>query len=167
MAALNKARRTRVIEIARERLAYQEYCDVRDTLDKNITAMYSKLQKKDGPKVNKKKKKAEPAAVNGVNGSATPVVPVPLPNPAALGLGPDEENTLVVPDALRQLVETRRNWVSVIGGGFEEQEQQTPGRVRGVPQKSVFEGIEEEVRRELGPSMLLSSFSSRATANPV
>lgn len=163
---MNKARRARLVEIARDRLAYQEYVDIRETLDKNITTAYSKLQKKDGPKVHKKKKKPEPA-VNGINGNgAAPAVPVPLPNPAALGLGPDEENRLVVPDGLRQLVETRRNWVRVIGGGFDEIEQHTPGRVRGVPSRSVFEGIDEEVRKELGPSVHLSSLSSRATTNP-
>ena len=103
----------RLVEIARDRLAYQEYVDTREALDKNIMSIYSKLQKKDAPKINKKKKaKGESGAngngggangVNGVGGSST----VPLPNPASLGLGPDEDNVLVVPETLRQLVETR------------------------------------------------------------
>lgn len=140
-------------------MAYQEYVDTRDALDKNIIAMYTKLQKKDGPKVSKKKKKADPGgAVNGVNGNASVTgPPMPLPNPAALGLGPDDDDALVVPDSLKQLVETRRQWVDVIGGGFDDLEQRMPGRVRGVPQKSVFEGIEEDVRQELGRSVFLSS----------
>lgn len=162
VAALNKVRRRRLAEAARDRLAYQEYVDARETLDKNIQVIYSKLQKKDGPKVNKKKKKggegggtngsAPPGGgtngVNGVSGNST----MPLPNPASLGLGPDEDNCLAVPEQLRQLVETRQQWVEVIGGGFEEEESRNPGRFRGVPQKSVFEGIEEETKRELGAS---------------
>lgn len=157
-AATNKARRGRLAEIARDRLAFQEYVDAREALDKNIMAMYTKLQKKDGPKVSKKKKKGDAAAngtngVNGVSGSAA----VPLPNPASLGLGPDEDNVLVVPEALRHLVETRQQWVDVIGSSFDESEERVPGRVRGVPQKSVFDGIEEEVKRELGPSAIFSS----------
>ncbi|KAH8114204.1 histone acetyltransferases subunit 3-domain-containing protein [Phellopilus nigrolimitatus] len=164
VAATNKARRARLAEIARDRLAYQEYVDTRDALDKNINAMFAKLQKKDGPKASKKKKKGDAGgaangaagsngAANGMNGNggAGGGAPVPLPNPASLGLGPDTEGALVVPEALRQLVDTRRQWVSVIGGGFEEVEARGPGRVRGLPPRSVFgPAVEEEARRALG-----------------
>ncbi|KAL5512012.1 NGG1 [Sanghuangporus vaninii] len=162
-SATNKVRRKRLAEIARDRLAYQEYVDTRDVLDKNIQVIYTKLQRKDGPKVNKKKKKgggegtnsasgaASGGGANGMNGTSGSST-MPLPNPASLGLGPDEDNALVVPEQLRQLVETRQQWVEVVGGGFEEEEQRNPGRFRGVPQKSVFEGVEEEVKRELGAS---------------
>jgi transcriptional adapter 3 len=146
LVAINKARKARLAEIARDRLAYQEYVEVRDSIDKNINITYTRLQKKDGPKVNKKKKKGEVT----VNGIGTNGVAAPLPNPASIGLGPDDENTLAVPDALRTLVETRREWVDVIGGAFEAKEMECPGRIRGLPQKSVFEGIEEDVRQELG-----------------
>jgi hypothetical protein len=40
-----------------------------------------------------------------VNGN-TPSASVPKPSPAALGLGPDDDLHLVVPDQLKQLVET-------------------------------------------------------------
>jgi len=140
-------------DIARDRLAYQEYVEIRDSIDKNITATYSKLQKKDGPKVTKKKKKAEPTGgANGVNANG---VAIPLPNPASLGLGLDDDGQLHVPDALKSLIETRRDWVSIIGAAFEEKESESPGRVRGLPDRSVFEGIDEEVRQELGPYAVL------------
>lgn len=181
VTAENKCRRARLTEAARDRLAYQEYVDTREALDKNIASAYAKLQKKEGPKASKKKKKGgdvrgerererereASAGLNGVNGmvngigggggpggagvNAGPVV-VPLPNPASLGLGPDEDNTLTVPETLKGLVETRRQWVDVIGGSFEEMERETSGRVRGVPARSVFEGVEEEVRGILGAS---------------
>ena len=174
VAAQNKARRQRLVAVARDRLAYQEYVDTREALDKNISSMYSKLQKREGPKTSKKKKKGGDrereremsAGINGVNGMANGVggagsgngsgpAVIPLPNPASLGLGPDEDNTLVVPDTLKSLVETRRQWVDVIGGSFEEMERETPGRVRGVPLKSVFESVDEEVREKLGASGFL------------
>lgn len=154
---MNKVRRKRLADIARDRLAYQEYVDTREALDKNIMAIYSKLQKKDAPKISKKKKakgdniSGGGGGANGVNGIAGPSA-VPLPNPASLGLGPDEDNVLAIPETLKQLVETREQWVSVVGGGFEEEEGRNPGRVRGVPQRSVFEGIEEEMKRILGHS---------------
>ncbi|KAL4244167.1 NGG1 family protein [Abortiporus biennis] len=144
--ATNKARKARLAAIAKDRVAYQEYLDTKDCLDKTISTLYTKLQKKDGPKVNKKKKKAsEPVGANGsVNGAG-----VPPPCPAALGLGPDEENRLVVPDQLKQYVAARRVFVDTIGGQFDEKEREHPGWLYGLPTKSVFEGIDEEVQREL------------------
>lgn len=105
------------------------------------------MQKKDGPKVGKKKKKGDMnGAVNGVNGGG--VVP-PLPHPASTGLGPDEEGKLYVPESLKALVETRRRWVDVLGGAFDEKQAEIPGRIWGVPKSSVFEGVDEEVREQL------------------
>jgi len=145
--ATNRARKGRLAEIARDRLAYQEYVDVRDGLDKNITSTYAKLQKKDGPKVTKKKKKAElNGGINGVNGIAGP--PVPLPNPASSGLAHDDEGQLVVPEALMSLVHTRMEWEECIGKAFEEREREFHGS-RGLPSRSVFEGVDAEVRKQL------------------
>ncbi|KAI0042838.1 hypothetical protein FA95DRAFT_1563903 [Auriscalpium vulgare] len=143
VVAANKARKSRLAAIARDRLGYQEYLELRESIDKNILALYTKLQKKDGPKASKKKKKGA-GVVNGteVNGSGPP----PLGTwPASLGLGPDDDNLLRVPDQLRQLVETRRQWVDAVGSVFEEKEREAPGRIWGLPHTSVYEGIEGDV----------------------
>jgi len=145
--ATNKVRRERLAAIARDRLVYQEYFDGRDALDKQIFALYTKLQKKDGPKANKKKKKPPTSDMNGVNGSLASGIPPPCP--AALGLGPDEENKLVVPDQLNELVEARRQWGEVGEQLLRMKEESNPGHMTGLPKRSVFEGIEEDVQREL------------------
>ncbi|EMD34328.1 hypothetical protein CERSUDRAFT_117206 [Gelatoporia subvermispora B] len=145
VVATNKARKARLVDIARDRLGYQEYLDLRDSIDKNIATLYTKLQKKDGPKKDKKKRKSEPSAPNG---AANGISSLP-PCPAALGLGPDEENHLVVPEQLRKLVQTRRQLVDIIGTVFEEKERESPGRIWGVPKTSVYQGIDEEVRQQL------------------
>ena len=123
--------------------------DGRDAIDKNIATLYSKLQKKDGPKVSKKKKqKGDPSpGMNGATGLAG-MAALP-PCPAALGLSPDEHNQLHIPEQLSDLVRTRRNWVDVIGGVFDEKDRIQPGRIVGFPAESIYEGIEEEVRTEL------------------
>ncbi|CCM05762.1 uncharacterized protein FIBRA_07995 [Fibroporia radiculosa] len=146
--ATNKVRRARLTAIARDRLGYQEYVEMRDSLDKNITTLYTKLQRKDGPKANKKKKKGAElnGGVNGVQPTGISALP---PCPAALGLGHDEDNRLHVPEQLQHLVETRRRWVDTIGGVFHDKQQQHPGRIWGMPQYSVYEDIDEEVRQEL------------------
>ena len=145
--ATNKARRARLAAIVKDRLAYQEYVEARDNLDRAITSLYSKLQKKDGPKANKKKKKnAEPAP-----GASNGVVPngLPMPSPAALGLITDNEHQVSIPEQLRQLVQTRRQWVDTVGSFLEGKERDSPGRIVGFPTSSIYEGIDEEVRQEL------------------
>jgi transcriptional adapter 3 len=150
VVATNKARKERIVAIARDRLGYQEYLDARDSIDKNISSTYSKQQRKDIPKVGKKKKKAAELAgnMNG-NGDVTTAPPVPKPNPAALGLGPDDHNRLVMSEPLERLVKLRRQWVDEVGVAFERRETKSPGRIWGIPQKSVYEGIEEEARLQL------------------
>ncbi|KAJ3996900.1 histone acetyltransferases subunit 3-domain-containing protein [Lentinula boryana] len=125
VSATNRLRKARYAEIASDRVAWAEYLELRDSIDKNITNVYNKLQKlqkaqKDAPKLGRKKKlKSEDSTpVNGVNGSngngsVNGEVPPLPPCPAALGLGPDEDNQLVVSETLKQLIQTRRNWAKL------------------------------------------------------
>ena len=156
----NKARRARLAEIARDRLAYQEYLDLRDALDKNISNLYTKLQKKDGPKSHKKKKK--PSELNGVSGFPNGTA-LPAPSPAALGLVTDDEHHLSIPDQLKQLVETRRQWVEKVGAVFEQKERESPGRIYGLPKTSIYQGIDEEVSEQLERATIPSQAGQPAT----
>ncbi|KAI0093838.1 histone acetyltransferases subunit 3-domain-containing protein [Irpex rosettiformis] len=153
VVAINKTRRARLAAIARDRLGYQFYLEDREDLDKCISNLYTKLQKKsEGPKSHKKKKKVpEPnGAANALNSAA-----VIAPSPAALGLTPTDDYELNVPEQLRQYVQTRRRYVDAVGKVFEAKERESPGRIYGLPKTSIYEGIDEEVQRELerlGPS---------------
>jgi transcriptional adapter 3 len=165
VVATNKARKARLISIACDRLGYQEYLEVRDSIDKNITTLCHKLQRKDVPKVLKKKKKplqGAAAAGSGGAGAGEDTGTGLLPQcPAALGLTQDDENHLSVNEQLMQLVETRRQWVDSVGAVFDAKERETPGRLYGLPKRSVFEGIEEEVRAMLAaPSIDVNDFNS-------
>jgi len=144
--ATNKVRRARLAAVARDRLGYQEYVELRDALDKNISTLYAKLQKKEGPKSHKKKKRPSElnGTTNGTNGAA-----VIGPSPAALGLISTDDYELTVPEQLKQLVQTRRQWVDTVGSVFEQKERDSPGRIWGLPQKSLYERIDEEVAQEL------------------
>jgi len=169
--ATNKARKTRLISIACDRLGYQEYLEVRDSIDKNITNLYHKLQKKDAPKVSKKKKKplqgaaAAAAAAAAGNGASDEVAVLPQ-CPAAVGLTQDDENHLVVNEQLKQLVETRRHWLESVGAVFEAKETEMPGRLYGLPKRSVFEGVEEEVQSMLAaPLVDATDFNSNVNGS--
>jgi transcriptional adapter 3 len=145
VVATNKARKARLLAIAKDRLGYQEYVEAREALDKNIQALFSKLQKKDGPKVSKKKKGKSEA--NGGPPPAPPSAAAPALGtwPSAAGLGPEVENELRVPEGLAQLVATRRQWVDTVGGMFDAMEQELPGRVYGLPERSIYEGLDADV----------------------
>ncbi|KAF8801409.1 hypothetical protein BYT27DRAFT_7198185 [Phlegmacium glaucopus] len=159
VVATNKARKARLISIACDRLGYQEYLEVRDSIDKNITTLYHKLQKKDVPKVSKKKKKplqgAAAAAAAGSSGTGAGEEAAVLPQcPAAVGLTQDDENHLAVNEQLKQLVETRKHWVDTVGAVFDAKELEMPGRLYGLPKRSVFEGVEEEVQAMLAAPLV-------------
>lgn len=93
-----------------------------------------------------------------------PSPPALMPSPAALGLGPDDENRLVVPEQLRQLVQVREAWVDTVGGVFEGKQLDEPGRIWGLPRKSVFEGIDEQVRAVIEPGLRGSSEQVESSA---
>nr|GAT56480.1 predicted protein [Mycena chlorophos] len=152
--ARNKFRKKRLLEIAQHRIGYQEYLDNRDILDRNIQLAYTKAQKKNEPKPQKKPKKGSKlgdASASGtpVPGAGDPAVPVVPPCPAALGLGPDEDNLLVVPEGLRNLVDTRRGFVDVVEASLRDAQAERPGLFYGLPEKSIYEGMEEEVNAML------------------
>jgi len=141
VVATNKARKARLLAVAKDRLGYQEYVEAREALDKNILALYTKLQKKDGPKVSKKKK-----AKGEANGAPAPPSTPPIGAwPSAAGFGPDDENTLRVPDALGQLAAARRQWVDSVGGVFYAMEREQPGRIYGLPVQSIYEDIDADI----------------------
>lgn len=173
VVATNKARKARLISIACDRLGYQEYLEVRDSIDKNITTLCHKLQRKDVPKVLKKKKKplqGAAAAGSGGAGAGEDTGAGLVPQcPAALGLTQDDENHLLVNEQLKQLVETRRQWVDSVGAVFDAKEREMPGRLYGLPKRSVFEGIEEEVRAVLAAPLndFNSSVNGTMASSPV
>jgi len=142
VVATNKARKARLLAVAKDRLGYQEYVEAREALDKNIHALYTKLQKKDGPKVSKKKK-----AKGEANGAApTPASTPPIGAwPSAAGLGPDDENKLRVPDPLGQLIAARRQWVDSVGGVFDVMEREQPGGIYGLPVQSIYEDLDADI----------------------
>jgi len=137
VVAANKVRKSRLAAIAKDRLAYQEYVEVRDSVDRNLLNTFSKLQKRDLPKPPKKKAKVD---------ASEEILGNPLgPCPAALGLGPDEDHKLVVTDQMKDLVQTRRKWCDVVGGELREMQEKHPGRLWGFPTETIYEGVSEEV----------------------
>jgi transcriptional adapter 3 len=142
LVATNKARKRRLLTIARDRLGYQEYLDLRESIDKNISSIYTKLWNKDQPHTDEKKDKKKKSST----AKAGPALPK---HPAAYGLALDDELNLVVPPNLKELVVTRRKWVDEIGSVFDRIQEEHPGRMWGFPRESIYHGIDEEAREEM------------------
>jgi transcriptional adapter 3 len=145
---LNKARRTRLHSIAQDRLAYQEYLETRDVLDRQITTVYTRLQKKDSVKSAnlKKRKKPGSSAAQAEREEKEKEKEREMMCLAALGLGPDPTGKLVVPESLQHAVRLRRRWVDVVGKELTRKQELNPGRLYGVPSKSIYEGIDADVK---------------------
>ncbi|KAL8923835.1 MAG: hypothetical protein Q9208_004396 [Pyrenodesmia sp. 3 TL-2023] len=124
----NGARKARILEVASEEMAYQEYSTIRDDLDQQVQQAYLKRTRTLG-KSKKNVKRPGGAGVgshpvvNGVDGSAsggTGGVGVSKP-----GIG----------DVARQAMEKRNKWVDTIGPVFYDKEDD--GK-KGKPKETIF-----------------------------
>lgn len=135
--AINQARKARLLEIAQDRVAYQEFVDSKESIERNILAAFAKLQKpakKDASSsVNKKKKHSS---------SATKVDEGPLPHPAVAGLPLTTDGQLVVPQQLKTYVDVRNDFVRAFGAALDQREREVPGSVYGLPRSSVYAGLD-------------------------
>ncbi|KAG9001586.1 Transcriptional regulator [Tulasnella sp. JGI-2019a] len=121
--SVNVARKERLLSIARDRLAYQDYLNALDGVEKGITAGYTKMLKAYAPK--KKKDKDKNNNVTGADDTR--------------GLPPI---TLDPPEPIMDKVRLREKWVAVFGSALQEWEARQPGRLMGLPSASIYEGLE-------------------------
>ncbi|WWC59513.1 uncharacterized protein I303_102069 [Kwoniella dejecticola CBS 10117] len=110
---LNDARKARLAEIAKQRLAYSEYQSLLEGIEKSIESGWSKRVKKYGL--------------------------TPKKNSAGHSTKPP------VPDNLKKLVQTRKQWLDGIGQLMKERPR---GQVVGLPAHSIFEGIGEDEEKD-------------------
>ncbi|WVQ98097.1 hypothetical protein IAU59_005219 [Kwoniella sp. CBS 9459] len=118
---INDARKSRLAEIAKQRLAYTEYTSALEGIEKSIEAAWAKRIKKYGTTP----KKSNSNSHSHANGSGRPPVP---------------EN-------VKKLVEIRKHWIEVVGAKMKERPR---GEMVGIPAKSIYEGIggEDEEKDE-------------------
>jgi transcriptional adapter 3 len=106
---VNGARKARLLDVAKERLAYQEYSTIHEDLDSQVQTAYLKRTrtlgktKKAGPGVGKVK---VPGGVDGVAVSR------------ARDIG----------DNARMLMDRRRRWEECIGPVFRDMKRGVPGK---------------------------------------
>ncbi|KAG8752013.1 hypothetical protein FRC14_007439 [Serendipita sp. 396] len=55
------------------------------------------------------------------------------------------DGNLQIPNEILEPVRVLRRWKADIGEKFEQIERENPGLIRGLPTKSIYEGLEEEI----------------------
>lgn len=135
--AVNNARKDRLLQVTKERLAYSEYKKVLEGLEKLIEQAWTKRYaalKKAGKKQKGKAKEHAPG-----DGAV-----------ASTALTPSKRREGVPPlsDQVKLAMSARRRWLDTVGHALEN--DPVVGRYRGLPQQSIYEGIDER-GREIRP----------------
>jgi transcriptional adapter 3 len=137
----NGARKSRLLEIAKERLAYQEYNTIHEDLDSQVQQAYLKRTrtlgktKKGGPGAGKPRPGGHVVSAGGTAG-------------AVAGMSRARD----IGDNARMLMDRRKRWEDCIGGVFEGMKHGVPGketslwdpRVMAAYEKAEMESWEEE-----------------------
>lgn len=111
VSILNGARKARVEQIAKERMAYQEYSTILDDLNGQVQTMYAKRSR------NAKKKGQNAKRPGGAGGGSHPI-------PAAGGAGGGGAAAVArtaIGDQARQLMTRREKWTNQIGPIFDDE----------------------------------------------
>ncbi|RAL00431.1 histone acetyltransferase NGG1 [Aspergillus ibericus CBS 121593] len=133
---INSARKTRLLEIARERMAHQEYMTIHDDLDSQVQQAYLKRTRTLG----KSKKGSQAKHRPGGAGGGSHVV-------SAAGVGRP-----AIGDVARTLMDRRKRWRDCIGPVFKDCKTSVPGKAETVfdpalmaeYEKAEVEGWDEE-----------------------
>ena len=102
---INNARKARILDIARERMAHQEYTTIHDDLDTQVQQAYLKRSRTLGKSKKGSQAKNRPGAGGAHIGAARP----------AIG------------DAARTLMDRRKRWEDCIGPVFQDCKTSVPG----------------------------------------
>ncbi|KAK2736631.1 Transcriptional regulator [Onygenales sp. PD_40] len=128
---INGARKTRLLEIARERLAYQEYSTIHDDLDSQVQQAYLKRTRTLGKSKKGSQAKHRPG---GAGGGSHPVAG------GAAGAGVSRPG---IGDVARTLMDRRKRWADCIGPVFQDCKTTVPGKDESVWDPVVMEEYEK------------------------
>ncbi|KAA8648508.1 hypothetical protein EYZ11_010129 [Aspergillus tanneri] len=124
---INSARKTRLLDIARERMAYQEYMTIHDDLDSQVQQAYLKRTRTLG----KSKKGSQAKHRPGGAGGGSHVV-------SAAGVGRP-----AIGDVARTLMDRRKRWHDCIGPVFKDCKTTVPSSIETIFDASVMAEYEK------------------------
>lgn len=110
----NNARKARLLDIARERMAYQEYTTIHDDLDTQVQQAYLKRSRTLGKSKKGSQAKNRPGAAGGAGAAGANHVAASVSRPA-------------IGDVARTLMDRRKRWEDCIGPVFRDCKTTVPG----------------------------------------
>lgn len=138
VSIVNGARKSRVLELANERMAYQEYSTILEDLDSQVQQVYLKRTRTLGKS---KKNTKRPGGAGGgshlmaISGGGAGIY-------GALGSGGSAGMTKPgIGDLARQLMERRKKWVSKIGPIFGDDVTRVRGKEEGIFEEALMEPL--------------------------
>jgi transcriptional adapter 3 len=138
---INGARKARLLDLAKERLAFQEYSTIHEDLDSQVQQAYLKRTRTLG-----KTKKGGPGANKPKAGS----------HAGAAGLAMAVNRARDIGDSARMLMDRRRRWEDCIGPVFRDMKHGIPDKdttlwdpkIMETYEKAELEALEEEAEAE-------------------
>jgi len=135
-------RKKRLLEIAKVRIAYHEYEAIKEGIENNIAAAFSRIGKSGASKTPKKNKKtkdriASSLVVDPGNGG-----PAGIPGLGIFAM----DGTVEVPDDIKEMLHTLEMWKEDVGKAFEQRQKEQPGLVWGLPPTSIYEGLDQDIK---------------------
>jgi len=123
---MNDARKERLASIATDRLAYQDYLEMLDDLNKQISSGYQRIIKAQQKAQSGGKKKKGPGQKD---------------SDAAAEVAKARNLVIEVPEGLQKVIEVRNQFKEVFGKAMAEWEKKQPGRIMGFPSSPVHEDL--------------------------
>lgn len=123
--AVNEARRARLAELVRERMAWQEYEGLKEGLDRAVEQGWVKRQRQEVRKKAANRKKAAAAAADADGDEKG-----------------GEKERLAMPEGLLAALEKRQRFIEAVGAVFEAHPEGGKAYYRAIPRRSVYEDIE-------------------------
>ncbi|KAF8344132.1 histone acetyltransferases subunit 3-domain-containing protein [Cantharellus anzutake] len=123
---MNDARKERLAGVATDRLAYQDYVEMVDDLNKQITSGYQRIIKAQQRNIAGGKKKKGPGQKD---------------SDAAAEAAKAKHLVIEVPEPLQKVIEVRNQFKEVFGKAMIEWEKKQPGRIMGFPLTSNYEDL--------------------------
>ncbi|KAG8533875.1 uncharacterized protein KY384_001616 [Bacidia gigantensis] len=117
VSVMNGARKRRVLELAEEQLAYQEYSTILEDLDSQVQQAYLKRARTAGKS---KKNTKRPGSISGTGVGANGAGGAPAVGKPGIG------------DVARQLMNRRARWEEKIGPVFREDVRRVRGKGEGI-----------------------------------
>jgi transcriptional adapter 3 len=138
---INNMRKKRLLEIAKIRIAYHEYEAIKEGIENNIAAAFSRIGKSGAIKTPKKNKKAKDRIASALVVDPGSGGPAGIPGLGIFAM----DGTVEVPDDIKEMIHSLEMWKEHVGQAFEQKQKERPGLVWGLPETSIYEGLDKDI----------------------